>query len=52
MKQEREKSNGKIFPELMNKVKNVSDVIDYRNLNIKYFNSYSPMNNDRKKSKK
>ena len=51
MNQQREKSNRDIFSKLMNNVKHVSDVIDYRNLIIKYFNSYSPMNNDKQRVK-
>ena len=51
MKKQREKSNGEIFSNLMKKVKNVSDVIDYKNLNIKYFNSYSPIKNEKQKKK-
>jgi GTPase Era involved in 16S rRNA processing len=51
MKKGREKSNGEIFSKLMNKVKEVSDVIDYKNLNIKYFNSYSPPKTDKQKEK-
>ncbi len=35
----------------MNKVKQVSDVIDNRNLNIKNFNSYSPKKNHRQRVK-
>ena len=43
MKAARDKSNGDIFKNLMEKVKDVSDVIDYQNLNTKYFNSFSPI---------
>ena len=45
MRQNRDESNGMIFTTLMNKVKNVSDVIDYRDLRVKYYNSYSPVKN-------
>ena len=33
---------------VMEKVKNVSDVIDYKNLNTKYFNSYWPIKEEHK----
>ena len=49
MKQSRDESNGKIFSGLMEKVKNVSDVIDYKELNIKFYNSYSPVKNENQK---
>ncbi len=49
MKQIRDESNGKIFPGLTEKVKNVSDVIDYKELNIKFYNSYSPVKNENQK---
>ena len=39
----------KIFKELMEKVKLVSDVISYDDLKIKYFNSYSEATNNKKK---
>ena len=42
MKNNRDKSNGEIFTNLMNKVKKVSDVIDYKELKTKYYNSYNP----------
>ena len=45
MKKSRDESNGKIFLGLMEKVKNVSDVIDQ--LNIKFYNSYSPVKNEK-----
>ena len=38
----RERNNEVIFSRIMDKVKNVSYVIDYRNLKIRYYNSYSP----------
>ena len=47
-KKMRDESNGIIFSNLMEKVKDVSDVIDYKELNIKYYNSYSPIREDRK----
>lgn len=43
MKEARDKSNGEIFTKLMDQVKDVSDVIDYKDLNTKYFNSFSPI---------
>lgn len=42
MKKNRDKSNGQIFSTLMEKVKDVSNVIDYQKLKVKYYNSYSP----------
>lgn len=49
MKTERSISNGEIFEKMMEKVKNVSDVISYNDLKIRYFNSYSEPNNKKKK---
>ena len=43
MRQSRDESNGVIFTLLMEKVKNVSEVIKYKELRIKYYNSYSPV---------
>ena len=51
MKAQRDISNGIIFSKIMDKVKNVSDVIKYNELKIKYFNSYSPTKNDNQKKK-
>ena len=51
MKAQRDISNGNIFSKIMDKVKNVSDVIKYNELKIKYFNSYSPTKNDNQKKK-
>ena len=51
MRENRDKSNGKIFSNIMVKVKEVSDVIDYKELRVKYFNSYSPVKNDKQKNK-
>ena len=45
MIQNRDESNGQIFTLLMKRVKNVSDVIDYRDLRVKYYNSYSSVKN-------
>ena len=47
MRQSRDESNGIIFSKLMDKVKNVSDVINYKDLRIKYYNSYSPVKYDK-----
>ena len=33
----------------MNKVKNVSDIINYNEIKIKYFNSYWPVRKERNK---
>ena len=49
MKAQRSISNGEIFEKIMEKVKGVSDVISYNDLKIKYFNSYSEANNNKKK---
>lgn len=49
IKQIRDESNGIIFSKIMDKVKNVSDIIDYKNLRIKYYNSYSPVRNEKQK---
>ena len=43
MIESRNESNGKLFKNLMEKVKDVSNVIDYKNLKFKYFNSYCPV---------
>ena len=48
-KKMRDESNGVIFSNLMEKVKDVSDVIDYKELNIKYYNSYSPIKNEKQR---
>ena len=49
MKAKRTISNGEIFEKIMEKVKGVSDVISYKDLKIKYFNSYSEADNKKKK---
>ena len=49
MKQIRAESNGEIFCKLMDRVKNVSDIIEYKDLKVKYYNSYSPVRNERQK---
>ena len=51
MKKNRDKSNGEIFSEIMKNVKDVSDVIDYCDLKIRYFNSYSPVKNEKQEKK-
>ena len=51
MRANRDETNGKIFSNIMDKVKEVSDVIDYKELRVKYFNSYSPVKNDKQKNK-
>ena len=45
MKKFRDKQNEIIFPKIMERVKNVSDAIDYKELKVKYYNSYSPVKN-------
>ena len=49
MRQSRDESNGVIFSKLMDRVKDVSDVIMYKELRIKYYNSYSPVKNNNQK---
>ena len=51
MRENRDKSNGKIFSNIMDKAKDVSDVFDYKELRVKKFNSYSPIKNDKQKNK-
>ena len=46
MMQTRNKTNGIIFSNLMEKIKNISDILDYTKLRIKYYNSYSPVRNE------
>ena len=50
MKESRSVSNGEIFESLMEKVKGVSDTISYKDLKIKYCNSYSQTNNKNKQN--
>ena len=47
--EKRTKSNEIIFERIMEKVKEVSDVISYKDLKKKYFNSYSIVTNNKKK---
>lgn len=49
MIQSRSESNGAIFETIMEKVKDVSNVISYKDLKKKYFNSYSVASNNKKK---
>lgn len=51
MKKNRDKSNGEIFSKIMERVKDVSDVIEYCNLKIRYFNSYSPVKSEKQRKK-
>lgn len=51
MRNNRDKSNGEIFSNIMTKVKNVSNVIEYKELKIRYFNSYSPAKTPKQKNK-
>lgn len=52
MKNERKNSNKKIFEDIMNKIKLVSDVLDYDELNIQYFNSFSPLKGEKEKKER
>ena len=49
MKESRSVSNGEIFESLMEKVKWVSDTISYKELKIKYCNSFSEPRNNKQK---
>ena len=49
MKESRRISNGKILESLMEKVKGVSDTISYKDLKIKYCNSFSEPRNNKQK---
>ena len=51
MKKTRDQSNKKILGDIMQKIKKISRVIDYNDLTTKYFNSYSPMKNEKQKAK-
>ena len=51
MKKQKDSSNKEILIEIMEKVKNVSDVISYNELQTKYFNSYCPVKNEKQKLK-
>ena len=45
IKKERSKTNGEIFEKFMERIKKVSNVIDYNKLDIKYSNLYFPTKN-------
>ena len=49
MIQERKVSNGVIFSKIMDKFKNISDVIEYKDLRIRYYNSYLIEKKERQK---
>jgi hypothetical protein len=51
MKEIKDRSNREILAKIMERVKDISDVIDYKNLNTKYFNSYSPVKTEKQKQK-
>ena len=51
MMKKRTITNSEIFNTIMDKVKEVSDVISYDDLKKKYFNSYSIATNNKKKIK-
>ncbi len=46
MKKIKDQSNRRIIGQIMDNVKQVSDVIDYNDLTTKYFNSYCPVKKD------
>ena len=45
--QARNEANKYIFTKLMEKSKNDSDIVDYKELKIKYYNSYYPVKNEK-----
>jgi len=51
MKEARDKSNWEFFKNLLENLKDVSDVINYKDLNIKYFNSFCPIKKPSHKKK-
>ena len=51
MKKQKDSSNREILVEIMEKVKKVSDIISYNELQTKYFNSYCPVKNEKQKLK-
>jgi len=51
MKKIKDQSNRKILGQIMDKIKQVSDVINYNDLTTKYFNSYCPVKNDKQRAK-
>ena len=51
MKKQKDSSNRNILVEIMEKVKKVSDIISYNELQTKYFNSYCPVKSEKQKLK-
>ena len=51
MKKMRDEENKKIIASIMEKVKDVSDVVNCNDIVTKYFNSYSPVKNIKQKTK-
>jgi GTPase Era involved in 16S rRNA processing len=51
MKKMKDQSNRKILGQIMDNVKQVSDVINYNDLTTKYFNSYCPVKNDKQRAR-
>ena len=49
--QVRNEGNQFIFSKLMERIQNVSDMVDYKELKIKYYNSYSPLKNEKQEIK-
>ena len=47
IKNDKRESNKNLFCQLMEKIKDVSDMIPYEDLNIKYLNSFSEPKNDK-----
>jgi len=45
----RDEANEIIFSKLMEKVKEVSDPISYKEIKVRYYNSYSPVKNDKQR---
>ena len=45
----RDQANEIIFSKLMEKVKEVSDPISYKEIKVRYYNSYSPVKNDKQR---
>lgn len=51
MRKERDASNGKVIKDIMDRVKKISTPVTYKEICLKYFNSYSPAKNERQKNK-
>lgn len=51
MKKIKDQSNRKIIGKIMDKIKLISDVINYNDLTTKYFNSFCPVRNDKQRAK-